>query len=1106
MDNERSANRTVCHCAAWAALLLASAACASETLPEGVDVVSISVQPQSIELQHEFDYAQLLILGVTDSGEQVDLTRMVQLAKTSGIVSVEPAGLLRPLADGQDELEFTFGGHRVTARVRVSGVGSTYPVDFVRDIAPALSKMGCNGGTCHGSQEGKNGFKLSLRGYDYQFDHRALTDDLGSRRFNRAAPDQSLLLLKATGSIPHTGGLLTETDGPYYQMLRSWIAAGANLRLDTPRVVKIELQPENPRIPRAGMKQQMRVRATRADGTVRDVTREAFIESGNIEVIEADRQGLVTMLRRGEAPVLARYEGAYAATTLTILGDRRGFQWPPVLAHNAIDELVYEKLRQVKILPSDLCTDAEFVRRVYLDLTGLPPAAGGVRRFLADPRPTREKRDELIDRLIGSRAYVEHWTNKWADLLQVNRKFLGEEGAVAFRDWIKDAVTTNKPYDQFVLEILTASGSNLDTPAAAYWKILRDPAEAMENTTHLFLATRFNCNKCHDHPFERWTQDQYYQLAAYFAQVGRKEDQQYAGQTIGGTDVEGAKPLVEFIFDAPSGDVKHDRTGQVAPPAFPYQHGDGATLSEQTRRYELAQWITSPANPYFARSFVNRLWGYLLGVGIIEPIDDIRAGNPPTNPQLLDWLTEQFIESGFDVQAMLRTICQSRTYQHSIQTNQWNEDDNINYSHAIPRRLPAEVLYDAIHVAAGSTPRIAGVPVGLRAAELPDAGIPNPFLDDFGRPPRESACECDRTSGVALGPIMKLINGPTIAEALADTTSDLTKLVADQPDDQVVIEEVFLRFLARSPSQEEVALATETLTAAGADYVQAAEKLKQYGEKLAEKQAEWERGILPPPVWSVLDPTKLYSELGAQLTKQDDGSILAQGTSGKKDVYTIVAATQLDQITALRLEALPDPSLPNGGPGRAPNGNFVVSEITLSFASAPDGKDARTAAFDQAVADFSQDGWDVRGAIDGDDASGWAVMPEFGKPHTARFSLKEQFNTAGSVVLTVQIKQYFGDGQHTLGKFRLSVTNAPNPAEQRKLPENVARWMAIPAGERSAEQEAEIAAYYRSLDPTYQQLDDRARLMKQQADNRRLTGVQDLAWALINNPAFLFNR
>jgi hypothetical protein len=314
-------------------------------------------------------------------------------------------------------------------------------------------------------------------------------------------------------------------------------------------------------------------------------------------------------------------------------------------------------------------------------------------------------------------------------------------------------------------EIITASGSNLDNPPAAYYKVLREPATLMENTTHLFLAVRFNCNKCHDHPFERWTQDQYYHMAAYFAQVGRKPDASFAGQTIGGTAVEGAVPLVEVIYDTGSGDVKHDRTGQVTSPSFPYQHGDLAPETA-SRREQLARWITSKDNQYFAKSYVNRLWGYLFGSGIIEPIDDIRAGNPPTNPELLDALTKDFIESGFNAQHIMRTICKSRTYQHSVRTNKWNADDNLNYSHAIPRRLPAEVLYDAIHIATGSVNRLPGVPVGFRAAELPDAGVSDPFLDDFGKPVRESACECERSSGMVLGPVMKLINGPTVADAL----------------------------------------------------------------------------------------------------------------------------------------------------------------------------------------------------------------------------------------------------------------------------------------------------------------------------------------------------
>jgi len=357
-----------------------------------------------------------------------------------------------------------------------------------------------------------------------------------------------------------------------------------------------------------------------------------------------------------------------------------------------IDQFVDKKLQAVKILPSGLCGDEEFVRRVYLDLTGQPPAAAQVRGFLADKRDSRTKRDALIDTLIGGREYVEHWTNKWADLLQVNRKFLGEEGAAALRNWIKDRIAENQPYDRFAREILTARGSNVENPPAAYWKIIRDPASLMENTTHLFLAVRFNCNKCHDHPFERWTQDQYYQLSQYFAQVGRKEDAEFAGKKVGGSAVEGAVPLVEVIYDNSTGDVKHDRTGQVVPPSFPYIHNGVAAatgdMPAPPRREQLANWIASKDNQHFAKSYVNRLWGYLFGVGIIEPIDDIRAGNPPTNPELLDALAKDFLASGFDAQHILKTICKSRVYQQSVVTNKWNEDDAINYSHTIPRRLP----------------------------------------------------------------------------------------------------------------------------------------------------------------------------------------------------------------------------------------------------------------------------------------------------------------------------------------------------------------------------------------------------------------------------------
>ncbi|MDX1947597.1 MAG: DUF1549 and DUF1553 domain-containing protein, partial [Pirellulaceae bacterium] len=1031
---------------------------------------------------------------------------------TAATISAD--GLVRAAADGQSEITYSFGNLSAKVPVTVSNVAAPHSVSFLRDVQPALSRMGCNQGTCHGAKDGKAGFKLSLRGYDALYDHRALTDDIGGRRFNRSAPDQSLMLLKATGSIPHVGGVRTDVGHPYYELVREWITQGVKLDLSAPRVTKIEVLPLNPVVPLPGMKQQVTVMATYADGQVRDVTREAFIESGNIEIIEASTSGVLTTLRRGEAPVLVRYEGAYAATTIICMGDRAGFAWEQRPVQNYIDTLVDKKLQAVKIVPSQLCSDSEFVRRVYIDLTGLPPSAEQAKAFLDDPRDSKSKRDSLVDQLVGSRAYVEQWTNKWADMLQVNRKFLGEEGAAALRNWIKASIAVNKPYDQFAYEVLTARGSNLDNPPAGYWKTLRDPAGAMENTTHLFLAVRFNCNKCHDHPFERWTQDQYYHLAQYFAQVGRKEDQGFAGQKIGGSAVEGAVPLVEVIYDSGSGDVKHDRTGVVTAPEFPYSltqarsaREDSSPVStEASRREQLARWITSKENQYFAKSYVNRLWGYLFGVGIIEPIDDIRAGNPATNPELLDALTKDFLASGFDAQHILRTICKSRTYQLSVVANQWNEDDTINYSHAIPRRLPAEVLYDAIHLATGSAERLPGVPVGFRAAELPDAGISDAFLEDFGKPARESACECERSSGMVLGPILKLINGPTVANALADPASELNQLVAREPDNIKLISEVFLRFLGRQPTEQELKLGVEALSAAAGDGAKAAAALAEYEKQLPAKQAVWEATYGKAVVWTPLDPSEMKSTAGAKFAKQDDKSIVVTGPLAK-DVYTIVAPTDLKAITGLKLEALADAALPSSGPGRAPNGNFVLSELKLSLASKADATKTAAVALQGGSADFAQASFPAANAIDGNEGTGWAIHPETGKSHTALFETKADAGVDGGSILTITLSHQYQDSQHALGKFRLSVTDGPRPiVGGANLPAPVAAALAVPKDQRTAEQSATLAAHYRSLDPELARLAGEVQKAADQAKNARALGVQDIAWALINSPAFLFNR
>ena len=710
-----------------------------EKSPNPASIAKLRVQPTSIEMNSPYAYTQLVVTAVGKDGSTIDVTRLAKI-KVPNWATITKNGLLRPASNGKGSVTVSFGKHKQKINAIANNVSSndkdasSGAVDFIRDVNPILSRLGCNQGTCHGAQKGKNGFKLSLRGYDPIYDLRALTDDLAARRINPAAPNESLMLRKPLGTSPHQGGSLMKPGDPNHTILHRWIADGSQLDMTTEKVQRLEVFPINPIVESTTANQQVRVVAHYPDGTSRDVTQEAFIESGNTEVASAAAGGMLTALRRGEAPILARYEGAYAATTLTVMGDRSGYKKTKPKAWDKIDELVAQKWDRVKVSPSELCDDATYLRRVHLDLTGLPPSSEQVRQFIADKTPTREKRAKLVDHLLGNDAYVDFWTNKWADLLQVNRKFLGVKGSTKFREWIRVAVAENRPYDKFAQQILTASGSNNENPAASYFKVLREPDATMENTTHLFLGIRFNCNKCHDHPFERWTQDQYYEMSAFFAQVKLQNDPASGKRKISGTAVEGAKPLFEKVVDAKDGDVKHPKTNLVVNPDFPFAVDHEAT--EGTRREKLAKWMAHPNNPYFARSYVNRLWGYLLGVGLIEPIDDIRAGNPATNPELLDHLTESFVSSGFDTQDMLRKICNSRTYQLSVKTNDMNHDDTQNYSHALPRRLPAEVIYDAVHKVTGAVSAIPGMPKGTRAAAITDSGVKlaDGFLQNLGRP------------------------------------------------------------------------------------------------------------------------------------------------------------------------------------------------------------------------------------------------------------------------------------------------------------------------------------------------------------------------------------
>lgn len=777
------------------ASLLAAETLHAQDIPA---ITKIEVIPSSLTLSDVRDARSVLVIGQTADGKSIDLSDSATRTPNGPQITVDKEGYVVPVAVGSAELVVAAAGHTVKVPVQVKDV-SPRETDFVRDVQPFMAKVGCNQGTCHGAQAGRKGFKLSLRGYDPIYDYRALVDDVSGRRFNRANPSDSLMLLKPTQGVPHEGGFLFDEESRAYKTIHQWIAEGCKFSEAT-RPVKLDILPKKPVLDRSGQKQQMLVIATFDNGSTRDVTRDAIFESSNFEVATVNGTGQVKAVRRGESSILVRYEGAYASNTLIVLGTREGYVWKDSPEHNFIDKHVNNKLRTLKIQAADLCTDAEFLRRVSLDLTGLPATADQTRAFLADTRDSKTKRSAKIEELLESSGYVDHWTLKWSDLLLSNRKFINEQGVWAFRNWIRSQIASNKPYNEFVYELMTASGSTLENPPANYYRIAREPRELMENMTQVFVGTRFVCAQCHDHPFEKWTQTQYYQLSSFFGGVGRKG---------------GRKGEEEVIYDMRNAaQVTHAGTGQPAPATFPFQL-EGVDLSDSVPRVKLAKWLTAKENPYFAKSLVNRYWSYLNGKGIIDPVDDIRLSNPPTNPELLDALTSDFITSGFNLKHLLRTITNSHTYQRTFATHQWNEDDDINYSHATPRRLAAEQLFDAIMTATGAPTNLPGVPGGFRAAQLPDASASVSFLDMFGRAPRESPCECERSSEVSLAQTLTLINGPTISDAIVHPQGLIARLVTAKAEPAKLVEEIYLSVFNRMPSEAESAQGVKYLTENG---------------------------------------------------------------------------------------------------------------------------------------------------------------------------------------------------------------------------------------------------------------------------------------------------
>ena len=668
------------------------------------------------------------------------------------------------------------------------------PQSFVKDIMPIMNKLGCTSGPCHGGAKGKAGFKLSLRGYDPEFDYRAILHDLSGRRFNRTEPEKSLVLLKPTMGVPHGGGLRFDTDSPYYKQMLAWLSEGAVFGDPVAGTVsKLEVSPNEIFVSKAGASQQMKVVATFADGSQRDVTQLAQYNSSMPQVAEVEDSGEVKTIRKGEAALLIRYEGKLNVTPVTILAGKPGFAWVNPGENNYIDKHVNAKLARLELLPSPLSTDAEFLRRVSFDLIGVPPIPEEIRAFVADKTEVKKKRAAMIDKLMARPEFVNHWSVKWSDLLQVSRTKLGEKGAYAFHEWIKESLAENKPYDKMVRELVTSRGSTFQNPPANFFRFTAEPKVAMETSSQLFLGVRMTCAQCHDHPFEQWTQNQYYQLTAFFGKMAVKN----------GMDAEEG-----VVYDKREDfETKHPKDGRIMGPKFLFSN-DKYAVRETDLRDSFAQWLTARDNPYFSKAMPNRLWSYFMGKGLIDPVDDIRASNPPSNAALMDALTKDFLDHNFDLRHMIKTIVNSRTYQLSYMTNPWNAEDELNYSHTLPRRLSAEQLFDAIQSATGSRKKFPEVPEESKAQDFVDPHVAKGgFLDLFGRPERQTSCECERRTDVSLVQALNLLNGSMIADSISDPDGRLAKALVKSTSNKDLIEDLYLAALGRLPQAKEFEMA-----------------------------------------------------------------------------------------------------------------------------------------------------------------------------------------------------------------------------------------------------------------------------------------------------------
>jgi hypothetical protein len=763
---------------AWAAALSAG------------EVTRIDVYPPDVHLNTQRDYQRILVVASRDDGVTLDVTGEAAIRLSDESIARLDSHTLYPVADGSAKLVAEYQGHQAEASVAVADATADRPISFHLDVMPILMRAGCNAGACHGAARGKDGFALSLFGFDPVSDYHNITRQEATRRINLARPEASLLVEKSVGSVPHTGGKLFDTDSPYYRTLIRWIEAGVPMdEGQPPRVTQVDVYPPQAVIEGAETTQQFIARARYSDGTDRDVTDLAVFMTSNDNSADISADGLVTAGARGEAFVMGRFDTETVGSQVLVLPADTPYSPPPITG-NYIDELVGEKLKRLRILPSEICTDEDFLRRATIDITGSLPTEDEYHAFMADTDP--DKRAALIDKLLERKEFAEIWAMKWSELLLVKSNLqVSYKAMFLYSSWLTDKIANEVPLDQMVRELLGASGGTFGQPATNFYQVERDTLKTAENVAQVFMGFQTQCAQCHNHPFDRWTMDDYYSFAAFFSQIGRKTGEDYR-ETI--------------VFNTGSGTTRHPVGNRPMEPKF--LGGDQPEIDGRDRRVVLAEWLTAPDNPYFAPSVANRVWAHFFGQGIVEPVDDIRVSNPPSNPALFQELGRRLVEYEYDFKQLVRDICNSQAYQRSFVRNETNEHDERNFAHAGVRRIPAEQLMDCLNQATETQEKFRGLPLGARAVQIADGTTSNYFLTSFGRAPRETVCACESTTDPSLSQALHMLNGDAVHGKI-QRGGVVKKLLDEGKTAEQVIEALYVRCLTRKPTAAEI----ERLTA-----------------------------------------------------------------------------------------------------------------------------------------------------------------------------------------------------------------------------------------------------------------------------------------------------